>query len=442
MQASLHRSRAALILLTLLAGALRIAYPIAGGRFGEPFSDTYLEYVVAARRLVTHGAFLSPWPADDNLCIPSAIMPPAYTGLVAGVYACFGIESKTSTILLQLLNIAATTAIVPLIFLTTRRLADTRAAWIAALIVTVNPLLIGFSEYIWDTAIFSFLVTLAVYVSVRIAQTGPRPPSMLAFGMLLGGIALFNPALTIVYPILVLRPLFQSKSTRPGIAVSSVLAAVVGFGIIIAPWTARNYATFDRLLYVRNGLALQLWLGVCPEALDGCDSVWDNHYPMRNRSLESSDEFTPVAFETAYLDKCRKNAVASIKSDPARWMRLSLLRASDYWLGTIMTHSGGGAIPRRSSRLLVMMFVMGEILMILTLTLVARRVPRNAGWLILVCGLFSVVYCLTITMLRFRAPMEPFVAIILALCVRQLWRGGPTLVDASTSLDRDERPAN
>ncbi|MCG8405405.1 MAG: hypothetical protein MI923_09425 [Phycisphaerales bacterium] len=437
MQISPQRSRAALIFLTLIAGALRIAYPIAIGRLGEHSEDRYLEYVVAARRLVAHGTFLSPWPVDDNARVPSAIMPPGYTGLVAGTYTCFGVDSKVSTILLQFLNIAATTSIVPLIFLTTRRLADTRAAWIAALTVSINPLLIGFSDYIWDTAIFSFFVALAAYVSVRIAQTGPSLPSMFAFGLFLGGIALFNPALTIAYPLLVLWPLFQSKSARAKAFVSSVAASVVGFGIIVSPWIIRNYTTFDRFIYIRNGLGLQLWLGVCPEASDGGDSVWRHHYPMQNETLASSGEFTPGAFEMEYLDKCLNNAVTSIKSDPARWTRLSLRRASDYWLGTTMTHSGG-AIPSRRSRRLVMLFIMGEVLLMIMLALFLRRVPRHAGWLILICVLFSMVYCLTITKLRFRAPMEPFVAIIVALYLRQLWRSGPDVAGASSAPGQNE----
>lgn len=441
MQDSPRRSRVALISLILIAGAVRITQPVAMGRFGALFNEVYLEYVVAARRLATHGAFLSPWSVDDDACCSSAIMPPAYTGLVAGTFVCFGIESESSTILLQLLNIVASTAIIPLIFVTTRRLSDSRAAWIAALITAVNPLLIGFSDYIWDTTLFAFFVTLAMYVSVRIAQTGPRPRSMFAFGLLLGGIALLNPALTIAYPVILLRSVFRARCIRRGAAASCVVAAVVGFGIAVAPWTARNYATLGRLMYIRNGLGLQLWLGVCPEVHDG-KAVWERHYPMRNTRLEESSEFASDSFEMAYVDQCLKKAVASIESDPARWIRLSLRRTCDFWFGTVMSNSDGRAIPRGTFRRMVMMFIMCETLLIVLLTLVARRVPRNAGWLIVSCGLYSVVYCLTFTMLRFRAPMEPIVAVTLALCIRQLWRNDSPTEVASAWLEWKGRSVN
>ncbi|MCB9852159.1 MAG: hypothetical protein H6819_03615 [Phycisphaerales bacterium] len=421
MQALSRRSRAALILLTFVAGSLRVAYPIKVGSYGKVFDETHLEYVVAGRRLVLHGEYLSPWPADDDTHIPSSIMPPAYTGLIAATYACLGIASKASTLFLQFLNIIASTAVVPLVFATTRRLADSKAAWIAAIVVCVNPLMIGFCDYMWDTSIFSLLVTLAAYLAVRLSQTEARPVSMGLLGLTLGAIALVNPALTIAYPILVLWPLTRRKPIRMRRVVAGVTASVIGFAVAIAPWTARNYLVLDRAIYIRNGLGLQLWLGVCPGVESMGDQVWQFHYPMRNANLSGMTDGDRRSAEMAYIDQCRRDAVAAILADPVRWIRLCGERASDFWLGTVITHSGPAIVPYQPQRLFVTLFSMFEIVSILLMILWCRRIPRNAGWLIACCVLFSIVYCMTITMMRFRSPIEPLVAIVLALSVRSAW---------------------
>ena len=414
-----------LALLVVAAFMLRVAYCIARGTLGHA-GPLYLEYVSVGQRLLEHGTLTSPLITDVIDARPSALMPPAYAAFVAGVYALMGVGTFAATLALHLANAAATSLVVLFVFLVTRSLASTRAAWLAAVIATINPTLLGFTDYVWDTNLFALGVIVAIWLSVQLS-TGPQGACRwLRFGLFLGALALLNPALTVAYPVLVLWPAVRARGwqLRPIIRVTSL--AICGWAIAITPWMVRNYVQLSELVYVRNGLMLELWVGACPEADVHGAAVYVEQFPLLNEEVQAH---ISAVGEAAYLDECGAKAVQAISNEPWRFARLCGARAADYWLGTVFTHGGPGqgGWPKGRLRAGVAIFLTLEVLAIAACLVTRPRLWGQVWWIMTVLAVFSIVYCLTHVQVRFRAPIEPLLAVVVSMLLVEVFenRGPP-----------------
>src|SRR5208282_6778138 len=82
--------------------------------------------------------------------------------------------------------------------------------------------------------------------------------SWLVLGIYSGLLVLFQPSLLTV--VLVYGGwLAVSKGSSPRIWI-----ALAGLLLTLAPWTVRNYVTFERFIPLRDNLGLELWLGNRP----------------------------------------------------------------------------------------------------------------------------------------------------------------------------------
>ncbi len=406
------RSSAVLVALLACAFAVRIGYVAAKGTLGRSPEQGYREYVIAAGRLVEHGTLLSPLILADVRGEPSSLLPPGYVAVAAAAYALLGIESFASTLTLHIVNALATTAVVALVFVIARTIGGIRAAWVSALIAAANPLLFGYTDLIWDTNLFTLGTALSVWIASRLSSRRFSRREYFAFGLWLGVLALINPALTIAYPFLVIWPLTATSGWRVLPLLRGVGAVVLGWAIAITPWTVRNYVQSGKLMYVRNGFRHEMWLGVCPEAGGDRAEVYKQRFPLMNETVQG--HIASIG-EAAYIEECGRLAREAIIADPWRFMRLVAVRAVDYWAGTVLSHTGPAPRlwPRSSGRRGVTIFLLAELLVVVGGLLLRRRLWRQVGWLLAVVVSFSVVYCITHVELRFRAPTEPLVALIL-----------------------------
>jgi hypothetical protein len=176
---------------------------------------------------------------------------------------------------------------------------------------------------------------------------------------------------------------------------------------------------FGELIYVRGGVMGELWMGVCPEADADPGNVFNRWHPFRSPGEQGK---IAQMGEHAYLKMCGQKAREAIVADPGRWLRLIGLRALDYWTGTVFTHvprdtSGWPASPRRAA---VAVFVLAEVIVLALGMLIVRQVRSDAWWLLAIIVSFSIVYCLTHVEIRYRAPSEPLMAILLGILVARL----------------------
>ncbi len=404
--------------LILVAFGLRVGYCVAKGTLGRSPQRGYREYVMAGQRLLEHRTLVSPLIVADVDRTPSAEFPPAYAGLVAVAYALLGVESSAATALLQVVNAAAGALTVLVVFLIAWSIGGRRAAWVAGAIATVNPTLVGFTDMIWDTSLFTLGVAVSAWMAQRLSARPVALRSWLGMGLWLGALALLNPALTVAYPFLVLWPLGRSsrwhgRSVRRGAGMT-----VLGWLIAITPWTVRNYVHFGELVYIRYGFPLDLWLGVCPEADSQGGDVYVHQFPLNNDDVQR--EIAAIG-ERAFLRDRGDRARAAVAADPWRFAKLCAIRAVDYWTGSIFTHttSDAGLAPRSAWRAGVMYFLMAEGAVVLFVLLIDHGLGRDLPWLLAIVASFSIVYCLTHIQVRFRAPTEPLMAIIVGLLTVQ-----------------------
>jgi 4-amino-4-deoxy-L-arabinose transferase-like glycosyltransferase len=414
------RTRWWLWMLFVVALAARLLYVGLGGAGQSP--DNYREYVIAGQKLLKHGAIVSPFvPLDSDATSPSSLLPPIYTGIVAGAYWLLGVESPAATLALRLLNALATAAIVFPVFSVGQSLGGRRAGWLAAVIAALNPAVIGFVGLIWDTSLLTLGVCITAWWSWRLAAQRPSAWGWTGFGLWLGALAVFNPALTIAYPLFVLFPALRHADGRMHGLVVPVAATLLGWGVAITPWTVRNLVVLDELMYIRGGLWLEVWLGVCPEASGTGNRVYPTHFPLLNPDQQQR---VAVLGEAAYIDEAGRMARAAIAADPLRFVHLSALRFVDYWAGTVFTHTTAGEsrLPSSRARQVVLMVLLAETVVLLLGLLRWRRLPPGTGWLLGVIALFPLVYYFTHTAVRFRAPIEPLVGLIVAVVLVGLIR--------------------
>jgi len=402
--------------LFLIALAVRLGYAVLASdpKRNLPPHGYAREYVMAGARLLEYGTLTSPLILEDADHGPSAVMPPGYVALVAAVYALFGTETPTASFVLYGINALATALCVLCAFFMTRRIGGEFAAWLAAIVVTVNPTLIGFTNFIWDTNLFCLGVAVAALMSLRLADKPAGPGRWLCFGLYLGALALLNPAMTLAYPFLVLWPLTKVHGCRFGPLLRGIAVSVLGWALVITPWTVRNYIHFDQLIYIRGGFAIELWLGVCPDADAQGGEVYKRQFPLLNDDVQR--RISSIG-ERAYITDCGDRAKAAIEADPTRFIRLVGERAVDYFLGTVYSHAAPGESgwPRSTSRAVICAFLAAEFLAVLVLLVLRRPPASDVWWLLAIVFSFSVVYCLTHIFVRFRAPTEPLVAVVIAV---------------------------
>ncbi|MCC7293371.1 MAG: hypothetical protein IT449_15030 [Phycisphaerales bacterium] len=431
-----RRRKLALAGMVLAALLLRLGFCAATTGLGRYSSPDYREQITLATRIVTQGTFGNALTPDDPQPRPTAVFPPLYPLVAAGVFALLGIESYAAILALQILNAAATSSLVLPAFSIVRRISgSSRAAWAAAGITAVHPVLIGLTPRIWDTCLFALGVGGAVWLALAWAERSGRWGISLAYGAYLGALAHLNPALTPAYPVLVLWMLTRDRTAggtprvgrrdsypRPGRGgqmrgarvLSGALLCMLGWVVTLIPWAWRTHEQLGAWCYVRDGFWQEVWLGVCPQADDGLAAALRAQFPLR--SEEAAARFRELG-EVAYFDDCERLAKTAICADPARYVRLSLRRLGDFWLGTVASHQGGGKEywPEGWARRLATVFLSAETLASLVAAALVWRRARDLRWLTICLMVFSVVYALTHVEIRYRMPVEALIAVMVAL---------------------------
>ncbi len=433
--------------MVLAAFALRMDYCAATTGLGRYSSSDYREQITLGTRLVTQGTFGNALTPDDPQPRPTAVFPPLYPLVVAGVFALLGIESYAAILVLQILNAAATSILVLLAFSIARRISvSSRAAWLAAGVTAVHPVLIGLTGRVWDTCLFALGVGVAVWLALVLSQRAARWGGTLAYGAYLGVLAHLNPALTPAYPVLVLWMLTRDRAARSGgpcgkrdgphgesgaegasttgRVARGVALCAAGWAVTLIPWAWRTQAQLGATCYVRDGFWQEVWLGVCPQADDGLAAALRAHFPLK--SAEAAARFRELG-EIAYFSECEQRAKEAIAADPARYARLSLRRLSDFWLGTVGSHQGGGEHdwPEGGGRRMATVFLSGETILALIAAVLAWRRVCDVRWLVICLVVFSVVYALTHVEIRYRMPVEILfvVVAVIGFATRERPRG-------------------
>jgi len=235
-----------------LAFALRLAW-IELAKL-DPFDGDYFDmlfYHVTAHRLLAGEGYTN---ADGT---PTAVWPPGYPLLLAGVYAVSDGSLEAGRLANPFLG--ALTAFFT--YAIGRRLFGGRAGLLAALSFAACPDDVFFSNFVMSEVAFGAVFTGVVWLAVELEARAPRagPPGALAWAALGAGVALASlvRAVAVAWlavPLLVTG--LRSRSLRT-FALRSAFAAA-GLALALLPWTLRNYVEMGAAIPLATSLGRTL----------------------------------------------------------------------------------------------------------------------------------------------------------------------------------------
>jgi 4-amino-4-deoxy-L-arabinose transferase-like glycosyltransferase len=343
----------------------------------------YNEPAHIAWSVVSGAGYSSPWA--NTLATPTAQQPPVYPYLLAGIFKLAGAYSYLSLWIAVGLNavISALTAVVILgigkrVFGTPTGVlaAWVWSCWIYEAVVAIR---------LWESSLSALLLAVGLWLLPK--QAGSlRPLLWITFGALAGVAALTNTTLLSVFPFFWLW-LWVGYRRRGFSCTRWLVASVVVCVLVLLPWTVRNYATFNRIVPIRDNFGLELWLGNHA----GVGHVFDSDFPILDPS-----EYNRLG-EIRFMDSKRDIALEFIGRNPGTFLRLSARHFFQFW-----------SAPEKSAWLgLSLLAWMGMVLAL-------RRKGLEAVPYALVVLVFPLVYYVTHVFSTYRHPIEPVIVLLAA----------------------------
>jgi 4-amino-4-deoxy-L-arabinose transferase-like glycosyltransferase len=309
--------------MVLVALAVRLAViPFVYRDWMDPFVLEHWAFGRVARSIASGHGFGSPF-ADTGL---SALLPPVYSYLLAGIFKIFGIETRASVLAALSLNSFFSALTCVPVFLLARQAFRERVAKWAGWGWAFSPYGVYYgADWAWSTC----LVTLELCWLFLFAwglENSSRKRDWLLFGALCGISALTEPVVMAVLPLLGIYCLYRRY--RLGRPWKAQMIAVASAGVVVlSPWLVRNYLLFHRFIPVRSGYGLELYIGN-----NGYSTRWVNSSLHPNHSDAELSEYERVG-EIAYMDHKLHQAKDYIRSHPAWYVWMTFRRIVYMWTG-------------------------------------------------------------------------------------------------------------
>ncbi|HWZ81639.1 MAG TPA: glycosyltransferase family 39 protein [Terriglobales bacterium] len=352
--------------------------------------------------LATGHGFSSPWPNTPLLA--TAQQAPLYPWLLAAIFRIFGAYSSASVWATAIMNAALSGLTSAWIYRTGVKHFD-RAT---GLLATALWLSIALSTRFREAILSAFLVTLLLFLLPE-SDREPIPLSRwLALGGLAGAAMLCNTTMAAIFvPSLGCLWLRERRAGRN--ASLQLAIALAACGLIVLPWTARNYQQFHRLIPIRDNLGLELWVG----NHEGVTYICDYGY---NFPADNAAEYNQLG-EIRFFDDRGKVAGEFIRSHPRRFLRLSLQRVFYFW-----------SAPAENIPAMMPLWASLSLLSAAGAVLAFWRRGLSALPHALILLLFPLVYYVTHPLAIYRHPIEPVIlltgsfGLVSALrCVVPVW---------------------
>jgi hypothetical protein len=372
-----------------------------------------------ARSIVEGRGFSSPFRGSTG---PTAIMPPIYPSLLAGIFRLFGIYTKASAlVILSLDSLFSALTCIAVFLIAQRSFGGRTAAW-AGWVWAFFPYAIYFSaDFIWVTTLATLMLALLFLAALHL-EDSTRAPFWIGCGVLAGIGALVDPIVLSVVPLLVLWMCYRRHQKKQCWFVPA-LAVALAFGATVAPWMIRNYRVFHAFVPFRDNFGLELYVG-------NNGSTW--HFAPGGFHPSTTDremnEYAQVG-ELAYMRHKQAQAVALIKAHPGDFAELSLRRVLYMW-------TNFWSFSRRyleAEPLDPPNIFLCTALTVLALEGLRRMFQRGAGVALpyaIALFFFPMVYYVTHPQDYYRRPIDPICVVLAAYAVTS-WmqdRARPALI--------------
>ena len=418
----------AVALLLLIACALRLGWGLS-----RPADDAALsalpdqrEYVSLARNLL-HGQGLQFLDTRFNDSV-RAFRTPGYPLFVA---ACGG-GVRAVRVAQALLD----TSTVLAVFLLARTFVPGRVGpLVAAIAVAFNPYLIYFAGLLLSETLFTAMLAWGMLVLVKGCQRRTRQESLLWIlgGVLLGLAVLVRPSAVALPVLLGLLSVFLNRAARtayqPHVGDRSARRVPPSLAMILVtigcllPWAVRNRVVLGRWIWLDTNSGFTLYDGYNPDATGASDQTFVERLP----ELQVLDEVQ----RDRYLSQAASDYAGG---HPGRVWELAGAKLARMWSPAPLSEQYG----RTALRLAALAYSLPFDALVLLGLLWGGMPGRARVFLITPAVYFSIIHALTVGSLRYRVPVEPPMAVLiagLAAAGATPWRR--TQLDGSAAVSAD-----
>lgn len=309
--------------VVLVALAVRLAViPFVYHDWMDPFVLEHWAFGLIARSIASGHGFGSPF-ADTGA---SALLPPVYSYLLAGIFELFGIETKASILAaLSLNSLFSALTCIPVYILSRQAFGERVAKW-AGWGWAFSPYGIYYAaDWAWSTCLLTLELACLFVFAWKLENSG-RTRDWVFFGLLGGFAALTEPVTLAVVPLLGLLSVYRRYRLRLPWKLPTVAAGLAALAIM-SPWFIRNYELFHRFIPVRSGFGLELYIGN-----NGYSQRWVNSSLHPNHNDAELSEYERVG-EMAYMDHKLQQAKNYIRRHPAWFAWMTFRRIVYMWTG-------------------------------------------------------------------------------------------------------------
>ncbi|MDZ4318991.1 MAG: glycosyltransferase family 39 protein, partial [Phenylobacterium sp.] len=308
----------------------------------------YGEQAVCAHR--TGGDLCLTYASGADGAYPSAYMPPLLSYWWLVLFNLLG-DGTTARAVWLASNLAVGLVNVWLVFRLTLELGRSRwAAFLAAGLLAVYPTFVFVTATYHQTNWAVFFLLAIAFVSIRIAK-GER--ALLAYalaGGLLCGLATLNRSeMLIIGPALLGLGALWRRDLVDLVKVG--LVGAVAMVLTLAPWVARNYQLFERVIPVAQSTGYNLWKGFNPYTNGSGNMTEEPPGGPGDTARTVIRDAIPHGprFETELQDAYTREFEAYMAQvSPARLIELSATKAALLWVFDWTDDSVTGQIAYRA----------------------------------------------------------------------------------------------
>ncbi len=339
---------------------------------------------------------------------PTAWVAPAYPWLISLALRISGQDAYAAVILCLILNCLVSALTCWPIYGIGKKIGSHEIGiascwlWVFLPTAVIFPL-----EWLWDPSFAAFFLALLIYWTLDLPAKNSLLP-WAGYGLLWGIAVLMNPAVGILFPLLLLW-LVQHRWRDHWPWLPQATATVLLFVLCLAPWTARNYAAFGKLIPIKDNFGLELMLGNNPDVKRNWSPI---HHPGSDR-LEMQQLLQ--LGEATYMQAKQRQAVAFIQTHPGAFLKRALDRFVDTWTGLADVPSDRWVNALRMGTAYIWINSALSLLALAGLYLTWRSLGWEAAPVWIAPIVFPMTYYLTHIILRYRHPIDPLVT-LLAVC--------------------------
>ena len=279
---------------------------------GKPLTHDEREYLALAASVQAGRGFTYPdGPAGTTQQFGRA---PGYPVFLAALRA--GGSHTSSPVRIKIAQSVLGALLVVLIATIAWRAAGPRVSVIAAWTAAVYPPLVWVGAYVWSESVYAVIALSSVVMLQRALDGIPAGPRRHLFaavsGALIGIGILTRPALLFFVPLAAGWLLFKRQ-------VAMALVLILCVAAVVAPWTIRNMRTYGRFVLVASEGGVTFWTGNHRLARGEGDLAANPELKIAELEFRRQHPgLTSEQLEPLYY----RDAIAQIRSDPARWAGL------------------------------------------------------------------------------------------------------------------------